>query len=166
MGLWFCRLGVQVLLLVRDPRGTMQSRHHREWCPGSPDCSDPAWLCRDLVSDFHTAKKFSKKFPNSFRFVHFFFISHFALPLSEYGLLFDFFLDLSTSQIFSPIISFSLYSVHRFLFLNHVTEVKIKARNLFLHLFDIILIFKSLNLQQTSGRVSPLTLLSLSSYEL
>lgn len=69
MGLWFCRLGVQVLLLVRDPRGTMQSRHHRDWCPGNPDCNDPAWLCRDLVSDFQTAKKFLKKFPNSFRFV-------------------------------------------------------------------------------------------------
>lgn len=69
MGLWFYRLGVQVLLLVRDPRGTMQSRHHREWCPGNPDCNDPAWLCRDLVSDYHTAKKFLKKFPYSFRFV-------------------------------------------------------------------------------------------------
>ena len=63
------RLGVQVLLLVRDPRGTMQSRRHRVWCPDNPDCDDPAWLCRDLVSDFHTAKKFQTMFPDSFRFV-------------------------------------------------------------------------------------------------
>lgn len=69
MSYYCCRLGVQVLLLVRDPRGTMQSRHHRNWCPGNPDCDDPAWLCRDLVSDFHTAKKFLKKFPDSFRLV-------------------------------------------------------------------------------------------------
>lgn len=67
---WYYRLGVQVLLLVRDPRGTMQSRRHRVWCPDNPDCNDPAWLCQDLISDFHTAKKFLKMFPHSFRYVY------------------------------------------------------------------------------------------------
>ncbi|XP_050716081.1 carbohydrate sulfotransferase 5-like isoform X2 [Eriocheir sinensis] len=82
-------LGVQVLLLVRDPRGTMQSRHHREWCPGNPDCNDPAWLCRDLVSDFHTAKKFLKKFPNSFRMIRYEDLSFHAYNMTRE--LFEFF---------------------------------------------------------------------------
>jgi hypothetical protein len=46
----FFSLNVRVLLLVRDPRGTMESRNHRDWCPGNPDCEDPAKLCSDLVS--------------------------------------------------------------------------------------------------------------------
>lgn len=64
-------LGVQVLLLVRDPRGTMQSRHHRDWCPGNPDCDEPARLCNDLVSDYNTAQIFKRKFPHSFRVVRY-----------------------------------------------------------------------------------------------
>ena len=55
---WRYRLGVQVLLLVRDPRGTMQFCHQCVWCPGNPDCEDPASVCQDLVSDYNTAKKF------------------------------------------------------------------------------------------------------------
>lgn len=27
-------LNVKIVLLVRDPRGTIQSRKHRDWCPG------------------------------------------------------------------------------------------------------------------------------------
>ena len=49
--------GLRVLLLVRDPRGTVESRHHRTWCPGNPDCTDPARLCADLEADFHTASR-------------------------------------------------------------------------------------------------------------
>ena len=68
-------LNVRVLLLIRDPRGTMQSRKHRLqqidlfmdmdnldkmdylpnsriWCPGNPDCDDPKMLCQDLVDDY------------------------------------------------------------------------------------------------------------------
>ncbi|KAF4525472.1 hypothetical protein B566_EDAN004884, partial [Ephemera danica] len=37
-------LAVKMVLLVRDPRGTIQSRHHREWCPESPDCDEPELL--------------------------------------------------------------------------------------------------------------------------
>jgi hypothetical protein len=29
---------VRILNLVRDPRGTMASRSHRDWCPKNPDC--------------------------------------------------------------------------------------------------------------------------------
>ncbi|XP_014249010.1 carbohydrate sulfotransferase 4-like [Cimex lectularius] len=60
-------LGIRVLLVVRDPRGTMQSRKHRDWCPGFPDCSDPALVCADMVSDYSAAVRFKKKYPNTFR---------------------------------------------------------------------------------------------------
>ena len=57
---------VKIILLVRDPRGTIASRHHREWCPGNPDCEDPERLCSDLESDYHTAIKFYKSYPDRF----------------------------------------------------------------------------------------------------
>ena len=77
-------LNVKVLLLVRDPRGTMQSRKHRVeikkkkmylnivkqevgWCPGNPDCDDPARLCGDLVSDYQAFKQLSKEFPGRYK---------------------------------------------------------------------------------------------------
>ncbi|CAL4124720.1 unnamed protein product, partial [Meganyctiphanes norvegica] len=65
------QLGVQVLLLVRDPRATMQSRKHRKWCPGNPDCDNPAHLCQDLVDDYNTAIDFRREFPQSFKFVRY-----------------------------------------------------------------------------------------------
>jgi len=60
-------LNVKVLLLVRDPRGTIQSRKHRDWCPGNPDCEDPARLCDDLVSDYHAVKDLMKRFPGRYK---------------------------------------------------------------------------------------------------
>ncbi|XP_059093340.1 carbohydrate sulfotransferase 1-like isoform X2 [Tigriopus californicus] len=54
-------LNLRILLLVRDPRGTMQSRTHRVWCPGNPDCEDPAMLCSDLVNDYKTAQHLTKR---------------------------------------------------------------------------------------------------------
>ncbi|XP_042879002.1 carbohydrate sulfotransferase 5-like, partial [Penaeus japonicus] len=65
------RLGVQLVLLVRDPRGTLQSRKHRDWCPGNKDCDDPETLCKDLIRDYVTASVFSKKFPRSFRAIRY-----------------------------------------------------------------------------------------------
>ncbi|CAL4190173.1 unnamed protein product, partial [Meganyctiphanes norvegica] len=66
------KLGVQVLLLVRDPRGTMQSRKSRhKWCTGNPPCDDPANLCQDLVDDYNTAIEFRREFPNSFKVVRY-----------------------------------------------------------------------------------------------
>ncbi|XP_065354069.1 carbohydrate sulfotransferase 5-like [Cloeon dipterum] len=58
---------VRILLLVRDPRGTMQSRRHRDWCPGNPDCDDPALLCADLANDYYAAVKLSRKYPDRFK---------------------------------------------------------------------------------------------------
>ncbi|KAF2367153.1 Sulfotransferase domain [Trinorchestia longiramus] len=56
-------LDVRVLLLVRDPRATIQSRKHRSWCMETPSCMDPTALCADLVSDYHDARKLSQLFP-------------------------------------------------------------------------------------------------------
>ena len=56
---------------MRDPRGTIASRHHREdWCPGNPDCEDPERLCSDLESDYHTSIKFSKLYQDRFMYVN------------------------------------------------------------------------------------------------
>jgi len=60
-------LNVRVMLLVRDPRGTMQSRKHRDWCPGNPDCDDPAKLCQDLVSDYHAFKLLNKQYSGRYK---------------------------------------------------------------------------------------------------
>lgn len=60
-------LNVRVLLLIRDPRGTMQSRKHRDWCPGNPDCEDPARLCRDLVADHRALMGLQDHFPGRYK---------------------------------------------------------------------------------------------------
>ncbi|KAJ8927351.1 hypothetical protein NQ314_020199 [Rhamnusium bicolor] len=60
-------LNVKVVLLVRDPRGTLQSRKHRDWCPGEPDCDQPNNLCADMVSDYSAAIQLKKRYPDRFR---------------------------------------------------------------------------------------------------
>ena len=55
---------VRILLLVRDPRGTMASRSHRDWCPKNPDCDQPEQLCQDLVEDYMVSKELMEKYPN------------------------------------------------------------------------------------------------------
>ena len=60
-------LNVKVVLLVRDPRGTLESRSHRNWCSGHPDCQDPARLCQDLESDFKAYQSLSRRFPDRYR---------------------------------------------------------------------------------------------------
>ncbi|CAH0384583.1 unnamed protein product [Bemisia tabaci] len=64
-------LNVRILLMVRDPRGTMQSRRHREWCPGHPDCWDPLRLCADLVADYSAALRLSAKYPKRFKAIRY-----------------------------------------------------------------------------------------------
>lgn len=68
--MFFCRLNVRMLLLVRDPRGTIQSRKHRDWCPGQPDCDQPVNLCDDLVSDYKAAVRLLDLYPDRFRLVY------------------------------------------------------------------------------------------------
>lgn len=64
-------LNVKIVLLVRDPRGTIQSRKHREWCPGQPDCDTPSILCDDMVSDFKAAEILIKKYPSRFKAIRY-----------------------------------------------------------------------------------------------
>ncbi|XP_077284051.1 carbohydrate sulfotransferase 3 [Arctopsyche grandis] len=59
--------GPRILLLVRDPRGVLQSRRHRDWCPGQPDCDQPALLCADMVSDYVAAVRMAALHPRRFR---------------------------------------------------------------------------------------------------
>lgn len=65
------KLNVRLVLLVRDPRGTMQSRKHVYFTERSPDSSDPGLLCADLVLDYKTAVKLQKKYPTTFRVIRY-----------------------------------------------------------------------------------------------
>ncbi|KAG4066075.1 hypothetical protein HA402_001322 [Bradysia odoriphaga] len=64
-------LNVRIVLLIRDPRGTMQSRKHRIWCLGHSDCDQADILCEDLVSDYNAAEIFLKKYPQRFKVVRY-----------------------------------------------------------------------------------------------
>lgn len=59
-----------MVLLVRDPRGLLQSRKHREWCPSSPDCSEPARVCADMISDYESAVLLKQRYPRNFKYVN------------------------------------------------------------------------------------------------
>ncbi|XP_046746144.1 carbohydrate sulfotransferase 5-like [Diprion similis] len=87
------KLAVRMVLLVRDPRGILQSRKHREWCPPNPDCSEPALTCADMVSDFKVAVKLLKKYPTRFKVIRYEDLSldpykHVAELYKFYGLFF------------------------------------------------------------------------------
>ncbi|XP_011501740.1 PREDICTED: carbohydrate sulfotransferase 4-like isoform X3 [Ceratosolen solmsi marchali] len=82
-------LGVKIVLLIRDPRGVLQSRKHRDWCPSEPDCFDPTALCSDMVSDYNTAARFSKLYPNTFRVIRYEDLS--VDPYSHTEKLFEFY---------------------------------------------------------------------------
>ncbi|XP_034942897.1 carbohydrate sulfotransferase 5-like isoform X2 [Chelonus insularis] len=64
-------LGVRMVLLMRDPRGLMQSRKHRNWCPSSPDCYDPARVCADMISDYESAVRLKKQYSQRFKVVRY-----------------------------------------------------------------------------------------------
>ncbi|CAG7838159.1 unnamed protein product [Allacma fusca] len=65
------KLNIRLLYLVRDPRGTLQSRSHRDWCPHNPDCDNPAILCSDLVQDYFEARKLRKEYPDRFMIIRY-----------------------------------------------------------------------------------------------
>ncbi|XP_046737913.1 carbohydrate sulfotransferase 4-like [Diprion similis] len=65
------KLGVRLVLLVRDPRGILQSRKHTSFCSKNPDCMDPGLLCADLVSDFNSAVELQEKYPTTFRVIRY-----------------------------------------------------------------------------------------------
>ncbi|KAM3966569.1 carbohydrate sulfotransferase 4 [Aphomia sociella] len=55
-------LNVKVILLIRDPRGVMQSRQHRDFCQPAPDCWRPELLCADMISDYVAAGRLLPKY--------------------------------------------------------------------------------------------------------
>lgn len=59
------KLNLRILLLVRDPRGTMYSRKNRNWCDGLKDC-EASSLCMDMVSDFKMAQILREQYPDRF----------------------------------------------------------------------------------------------------
>ena len=53
---------LKVVVLVRDPRGVMNSRSSMDWCK-LQTCSDPFTVCKDLQSDVLAAFQLKKKYP-------------------------------------------------------------------------------------------------------
>ncbi|XP_063704748.1 carbohydrate sulfotransferase 5 [Culicoides brevitarsis] len=64
-------LNVRIILLIRDPRGTMQSRRHRDWCPGQPDCDHVPTVCADMVADYHAARNLTRLYPDRFHVIRY-----------------------------------------------------------------------------------------------
>ncbi|CAH0722401.1 unnamed protein product, partial [Brenthis ino] len=59
-------LNLKVILLIRDPRGVLQSRQHRDFCQPAPDCWKPELLCADMISDYVAAGRLLQQYPNRF----------------------------------------------------------------------------------------------------
>ncbi|KAH8255686.1 hypothetical protein KR038_008725 [Drosophila bunnanda] len=64
-------LNLRILLLVRDPRGTMYMRRQSQWCVGEEDC-DAKTLCNDMVRDHKVAEILYKNYPRRFEYVMFY----------------------------------------------------------------------------------------------
>ncbi|XP_017033798.1 carbohydrate sulfotransferase 5 [Drosophila kikkawai] len=63
-------LNLRILLLVRDPRGTMYLRKQRQWCVGEEDC-EAETLCKDMVSDHKIAETLVKNYPRRFEIIRY-----------------------------------------------------------------------------------------------
>ena len=66
-------INLQVIVLVRDPRGVYNSRRSgpvASWC-SSDECSDPATWCLDLANDLAAAFALEKKYPGSVHLVRY-----------------------------------------------------------------------------------------------
>ncbi|XP_008560063.1 carbohydrate sulfotransferase 5-like, partial [Microplitis demolitor] len=82
-------LGVRMILLVRDPRGLMQSRKKPKWCQNSFDCSNTALLCNDMVSDYNIAVELKEKYPRTFKVLRYEDLS--LDPFNEAEKMFEFY---------------------------------------------------------------------------
>jgi len=56
---------LRVIQLVRDPRGTLNSRRRLSWCD-SPICRDPEVFCLDLLHDLRHGNSLQREFPDRF----------------------------------------------------------------------------------------------------
>ncbi|KAH8376551.1 hypothetical protein KR093_000086, partial [Drosophila rubida] len=82
-------LNIRILLLVRDPRGTMASRSNRPWCVHNPECFQPNDLCANMVDDYLIAEQLLKEYPNRFGIIRY---EELAMnPLSGLRKVFDFY---------------------------------------------------------------------------
>ena len=64
----FHSLNVKAVLLVRDPRGTMNSRKYSvSFCNGHIDCDSTAVLCQNLVENHKASIELAKRFPGRFK---------------------------------------------------------------------------------------------------
>ncbi|CAH1634967.1 unnamed protein product [Spodoptera littoralis] len=64
-------LNVKVILLMRDPRGLMQSRRHRRFCELSSDCWEPSLVCADMLSDYVAARSIMQRYPGRLLVIRF-----------------------------------------------------------------------------------------------
>ena len=60
---------MKVIYLVRDPRGTMNSRTYAGWCKRSRDCNNVKVVCDDLAEDFKIYQELKQMFPSTIRSV-------------------------------------------------------------------------------------------------
>ena len=97
-------LDLRVIHLVRDPRGTLQSRMRLSWCTAEV-CSDPKTVCSDLMADLRTAEQLQKKYPD--RLV--------ANGTPDSLFVSIFLIDFVTS-IFDPFLSLVLFLIKVFFF--------------------------------------------------
>ena len=56
---------LQVIFLVRDPRGIISSRKLVKWCSVA-SCSSPRILCDSMEENFHLARELLKQYPERF----------------------------------------------------------------------------------------------------
>ncbi len=56
---------LKVIMLVRDPRGVMRSRSAMTWCE-NPQCSNPEFVCNDLLEDLEAAARLKALYPGSY----------------------------------------------------------------------------------------------------
>lgn len=64
-------LNIRILILIRDPRGTMHSREYERFCRVGPNCDSPRRLCKGLMDDYKVAKELSLKFPLHFKSIRY-----------------------------------------------------------------------------------------------
>ncbi|XP_017069864.2 carbohydrate sulfotransferase 1 [Drosophila eugracilis] len=63
-------LNLRILLMVRDPRGTIYSRLSNNWCTTEKDCEAEA-LCSDMVSDYQVVETLTKFYPHRFSIIRY-----------------------------------------------------------------------------------------------
>ena len=61
---------LKVIVLVRDPRGVMNSRAAMDWC-AKEQCADPKTVCEHLRRDVEAAYALHKEFPDRVRLVRY-----------------------------------------------------------------------------------------------